>query len=248
MKRRLCLLNTRPLEQGLELNNAIELIGWQAVHWPALIILPKPSIWLKKMPDLALINTAIFISPNAVHFYFKTLADNQIIWPDNIQVIALGQASARALSEYNIQSTCLPMLADSEHLLQLAALSNVHNHVIMIVKGEGGRDLIEQTLSDRGANIYTVDVYRRTAPHAISSELMDLWQKDAIDLILFTSQQSIQNLWCLLSKNAQDWVRRTPCLVISPRLADIASNYGIKCIIQTTWANMINTIKEFPHG
>ena len=245
MKQQKCLLNTRPLDQGLALNQSIEILGWRAVHWPALIIEPKPSTWLNTMPDLALIHTAIFISPNAVHFYFKTLAQNKILWPDKIQSFALGPASSKALSEYNVASTCIPMLADSEHLLRLESLINVSNRGIMIVKGEGGRDLIERTLLSRKAKIYNVDVYVRTAPRALSDELIDLWQKDAIDLILFTSQQSMQNLWFLLGKTAKEWMRHTPCLVISPRLAKIASTYGIQCIIQTTWPNMLNSIKEF---
>ncbi len=242
-----CLLNTRPLEQGIALNKSIEDIGWHAVHWPALIIQPTPEIWINAMPQLDLIQTAIFISPNAVHFFFKTLQQNNHSWPEKIQTLALGLASADALRGYNINSTCIPMMADSENLLDMPELKNVSSRQILLIKGVGGRELIEVSLAASGANIHKLDVYQRAAPTEISDELMHLWKKDAIDLILFTSQQSMQNLWCLLEEPARIWMCRTPCLVISPRLAAAAKSYGVHSVIQTTWPNMINTIKEFTH-
>ena len=240
-----CLLNTRPLEQGIALNKLIQEIGWNAVHWPALIIQPMPEIWINDMPQLDLIHTAIFISPNAVHFFCKTLQRNHLEWPKTIQSLALGPASADALRAYNVNSTCIPITADSENLLEMPELQNVSSRQILLIKGVGGRDLIESSLTNQGAKIYKLDVYQRVAPTVLSDELMHLWKKDAIDLILFTSQQSMQNLWCLLEEPERIWMCRTPCLVISPRLATAAKSYGFHSIIQTTWPNMINTIKEF---
>lgn len=238
------ILNTRPLEQGLLLTDAILAAGGIPIILPALSIEPIPETWLKKLPDLNSIHQALFISPNAVKYFFETLKNYQITWPTTIEVIAIGNASAKILTQWGVHTDGLPAIADSEHLLQLKSLQHVADKSILLVKGEGGRTEIANTLRSRGAQLISVSVYRRTLPKTSPQRLQSLWQDDAVDIILFTSQQAIHNIFALFGEDARDWLCSKSCIVVSERLAEIARSLGIHNIIVSRYDKIMKTLAE----
>lgn len=223
------VLNTRPEAQGQALNQTIQRAGGQAIHCPTLTISPTLAThWLPLLPPLLIVQYAIFTSVNAVHYFFDGLENNAMAWSNQITVIAIGKSTEKALKSRNRVVHFIPAKADSEHLLALPALQQIKNNTVLLIKGEGGRGLIPETLAARGANLISVNVYRRTIPELNSNELAHLWQNDAIDIIVFTSQEAMHNLFVLLGKEATEWLQQKPCLVISPRLAKEAAILGIK--------------------
>ena len=124
------VLNTRPLHQSEKLDMAIRSAGGISINMPALTISPTPIDWLNNMPELITVMHAIFISANAVNYYFSALQEAQISFPTSISVIAVGRATAAALSQQGIVVHHVPDVADSEHLLELDALQNVHHQKI----------------------------------------------------------------------------------------------------------------------
>lgn len=236
------VLNTRPLEQGLSLNQAIEQAGGHAIHCPALVIEASDQSWLSLQPVLTEVKQAIFISANAVNYYFTALTNRQVIWPSTIQVIAVGQATAAALKKWGIQTVTTPEIADSEHLLALPSLQTISEEKILLIKGEGGRPLLEETLLSRGAELVVLAVYQRNPPLFAQDEIHSLWHNDAVDIILFTSQQAMQNIFALCSEDAQTWLCTKPCLVVSERLAKAASLLGIKTVIVSSPETIVKTL------
>lgn len=242
------VLNTRPLEQGQHLSRAIHEAGGISLDFPSIAIEPTPTDWLKILPNLTNVHYAIFISANAVQFFYKTLKQYQLKWPAFIKTIAIGQASAAQLANYNVPVNYIPLVADSEHLLQISALQDVEHQTFLLIKGVGGRTTIRDTLLQRGANVVTLDVYRRTFPHVSSEIIYSLWHDKTVDIILFTSQQAIQNLFTLLGKDAHAWLCKTPCLVISARLAKEASQLGMQKIIICNYETVLATLEQYNKG
>ncbi|WBV63367.1 uroporphyrinogen-III synthase [Legionella pneumophila 130b] len=99
------------------------------------------------------VNQAIFVSTNAVRYFMMELASKNINWPNSIRVTAIGKGTSRVLNEFNIQVSDVPELPDSEHLLTLNSLQQIRNQTILLVKGEGGRQLIEEYLMLKGAKL-----------------------------------------------------------------------------------------------
>lgn len=244
----LCVLNTRPQEQGQALNQAIEAAGGRVIHVPTLVLEPVPAeTWLPNMPDLNNMNHAIFISANAVHAFFKTWHEHNIPWPKHISTFAIGQATATALAKHGVQNITTPCIEDSEHLLQCAALLNVKQHQILLVKGEQGRKTLAQTLRARGAMIYPLSVYRRVLPNHDITTLRSLWQTPLIELILYTSEQSMHHLWTMVGSEGRAWLCQTPSLVISPRLANLAVARGLTRVIHAPYSHLMQTLKELAY-
>lgn len=242
------ILNTRPRAQGKLLTHAIHLAGGICLELPALTISAPSRPWLKALPNLHTIDQAIFISANAVNYFFNMLEQHHMTWPPSIRMIAIGDATAAAISERKCLVHQIPKIPNSEHLLQLAALQQINNLNILLIKGEGGRLLIAKTLASRGAHVTSLSVYRRRLPNISARKINSLWQDDCVDTILFTSQQTMHNLFTLFGKEALPWLRSKPCFVISQRLADTAAALGIETIITCSYDKLLNALAHFKKG
>lgn len=243
--RGLRILNTRPLERGQALHQAICDVGGVSIDLPALAIEPTANNWLKNLPNLENINQAIFISTNAVTHFYSTIEQQRLAWPTTIKTTAIGSTTAATLAKWQIPVDHVPSIADSEHLLQLNPLQQVKNQTILLVKGEGGRMDITKTLLARGANLISVSVYRSTLPNTEQKFIHSLWHDDQVDIILFTSQQAMQNIFTLFGEAAHAWLCNKPCLVISERLAKAAFILGMQTIIVSRYDTILNTLEHY---
>lgn len=232
------ILNTRPQGQNKGLSQAIQDIGAIPIECPAIAIEPVEDNWTENLGDLSRVGHAIFISTNAVHYFFDGLEARHVDWPTSIRVIAIGKATADALALRKIPVDGVPLSASSEYLLDLELLQNVENQTVMIVKGENGRDLLADTLKMRGAVVLPIAVYRRVVPATNQQYIQSLWHDDAIDVIVFTSEEAMHNLFCLFGKGAHAWLQSKICLVKSERLATIAARFGLKKIVVSTDDNL----------
>lgn len=242
------VLNTRPSKQGTALSQSIRAAGGLPIDLPALLIEPTPNEWLTHLPPLASIKHALFISANAVDYFFAHLKRSiNAPWPNSIQVIAMGEATAAALDKHGIPVHQVPTISDSEHLLTLDALQQIRDKTVLLVKGIGGRTLITETLRARGAHLISLDVYQSRPPQFNRAEINSLWQDDAVDIILFTSEQAMQHILAAFVGKGLSWLRNKPCLVISERLAKAAALFGIKTIILSHHDAILTDLKGFNH-
>lgn len=230
------ILNTRPLEQALTLNQAITQAGGIPISLPALTIEPINTTWVDSYSDLSRFDQAIFISANAVKYCLLSLKQAHII------ITAIGQASANALRSKQLVVHYIPNQSTSESLLSMAHLQDIANQKILLVKGEGGRTLIEDTLVARGSQVTPLIVYRRTLPSYNQKTIEELWQDDALDIILFTSQQSMHNVFTFFGAAAKSWLCNKPCLVISERLEQLAYLAGMQTVYKSKPETIIDTL------
>lgn len=242
------VLNTRPTGQAESLSVAIRKANGVSIELPTILIEPTSNEWISHLPNLSTIKHAIFISVNAVNYFFKELKKRHIQWNQNINVSAVGNATANALKVLNIDVHHVPPHANSEDLLQLGALKKVKNQRILLVKGEGGRVLIEDTLLERGANVIDLLVYRRVLPKIHLQDIHSLWREDQVDIILFTSQLAMSNIFTLFGEPARSWLCMKPCLVISKRLAKEASLLGMQTIFVSSYNSIVNDLIHYQQG
>jgi len=85
-------------------------------------------------------------------------------------------------------------------------------------------------------------------PIANSEQIHSLWHNRAVDIILFTSQQAINNTFLLFGDDKQAWLRSIPCIVISERLAKEAALLGMQTIIISSPETILNKLHEFNQG
>ena len=238
------ILNPRPQHQAQELSHMIQTAGGIAVELPTIEIQGLALDWLNALPTLSKLQTAIFLSPNAVIHFFAGLKTQSITWPADLPCIAMGQGTAATLAAQKVIQITTPNIADSEHLLALPALQNIKDQSILLISGEQGRSLVSNTVLSRGAKLINLVVYRRTRPMISPKLTHALWENDGIDILVMLSQEAIENLFALFEEDAKNWLQSKPWVVISPRLVEIAKNYQVKKVILATYDHMVTTLKE----
>ena len=187
---------TRPVHQATTLAALIEQQGGTAILFPVIEITPADvsqnlDAVLNKLDQTDL---AIFVSANAVNFAWQRLGEKSG-FPAALQIAAVGAATASALDAIGRKPDIVPQQKfNSEALLAEPALSDVANKNIVIFRGDGGRELLAQTLRERGASVSYAQVYRRSMPSLDVSPLIDSLQAKQVDAIIVTSDQGLQHL------------------------------------------------------
>ena len=220
------VLITRPALQAKDLAAQTQYYGGVAVHFPTLEIIAikntkKVLLGIKKLKEYDFV---IFISPNSVFNIAKSIQSIWPFWPGNTKAFATGPGTASALKQCGLPGDLYPEKDfNGAGLLNLAALQDINQKKILIVKGEGGRYYLIKGLKNRGALIDNLNVYKRQLPKI---DKIDIPNQESIDIIICTSHSGLKNLVSLLYPYWQDILFKKQLLVISSRLADSAKKLG----------------------
>lgn len=223
------VLVTRPAHQSAPLCELIERSHGRPVRFPTLEILgpPDPEAIRRQLADIGPGELLIFISANAAEFAYPLLPDTL---PLDLSIAAIGAATARALRDLGLEPTLVPNGSfDTEGLLALPELKAVNGRRIHIIRGNGGRPTLGDTLGARGAAVDYVEVYRRDLPQRNPDNLIDGWAQ-MIDVVTVTSAAILDNLFTLLGEKGAPRVRQTPLVVVSERVAEHAAGLGCESI------------------
>ncbi len=222
------ILVTRPAHQASALIEQIEAAGGRALPFPTIEILPplNPQPADRIFQQLSTYDIAIFISANAARIGVERIRQQGEI-PQRLQIAAVGKATAAALQQLGVEVAILPQQRfDSEGLLATPALQAVAGKQILIVRGEGGRELLAETLRSRGASVTYAEAYRRALPQTDPAPLLQAWADTEIDAAVITSNQSLDNLITLVGEAGYPYLLETPLVVISQRTAEVAVERG----------------------
>jgi len=219
---------TRPAHQAEGLCRRLAREGAEVIRFPVMEIAePQDKTHLIALIDsLADFDLAIFISPNAVNRAIP-LIDSRVEFPPDLLVAAVGQGSARALEKIGRPADIFPDQSfNSEALLALPELCEVEHKKIVIFRGEGGRELLANTLKERGAEVVYAECYRRIIPQFEISLLLNHWERDEIHIILVTSNEGLQNLYEMVAGPGRNNLLHTRLVVISQRMYALATKLG----------------------
>ncbi len=222
----LVVLVTRPAAQSAALAERIRDLGGAAHVLPAIDI-------RKRVASVAgTYELVIFSSVNAVEHGAML-----IVRSAQTQIAAIGKATAAALRALDFSVDIVPEHSfTSEALLTHPQLSLPPRARILIVRGSGGRDTMQQTFLERGFTVDLLDVYERVLPQidAAQRDAIELtWAGDGIDVVTATSVETLRNLQSLLSESGRALLRSTALIVPSARVAVAATEMGLHgdCIV-----------------
>ncbi len=228
------VLVTRPAGQGGALCAALEEAGYPAHHLPLLALAPLPQLsppQRRLVQELDRFAHVVFISGNAVRFSLEWIRDFWPQLPAGLKWYAVGAATARLLAQHGVEVFEPGGEMTSEALLALPQLKEVAGQRILIVKGEGGRHILRDTLADRGAQVAELACYRRLRPDYRPGELAARLREWAIGVVMLSSGEGLEHLLALLSPEESIRFRAITLLVPSERVADMAGRAGWERII-----------------
>ncbi|GBE08153.1 uroporphyrinogen-III synthase [bacterium BMS3Bbin11] len=223
------LVVTRPIGQANKLIDILENAGATVVHFPVIKItaIPEQERLLELAKQLNMYDIAIFISRNAA--IYGTALLQQAGWPQNTQIAAIGNGTAQQLRTLGYSTNIVSSTtANSEGLLAEPAMHSVKGKRILIIRGNGGRGKLAETLCLRGAQIDYFECYERSRPQANTKILSRLWDRNSLNGIILTSAEGLKNLYQMVNKNDLPRLNTTPLYVISSTMVELCGKLGYK--------------------
>ncbi|TVO76903.1 uroporphyrinogen-III synthase [Sedimenticola selenatireducens] len=237
------VLVTRATHQAATLCRLIAAKDGLPLRFPTVEILdpPDPGAVTRQLEQFSRYDIAIFISPNAVLWGLKWAPDQEL--PEGVALAAVGKRTAQTLAESGYPVDVVPEESfDSEGLLETPELRDVQGKRILILRGNGGRELLGEELSKRGAVVDHVEVYQRACPTLEPDNLIYRWADD-VDVVTVTSNILLDNLFTLLGVEGRPLLLQTPMVVVSDRMRQHARELGCSQIILAPGADEQDLIK-----
>ncbi len=191
---------TRPQEQAASLVEPLEALGAEVLLAPTIRIEPRPlddevAVVLR---ELATYQLVVFTSANAVRVFAGYLArgTDDGGMPAGPVVAAVGPATAAALEKHGLACHLVPDEYVAEGLLdafeeQAAPVAGAR---VLIPCARDARDVLPETLRERGAQVDVLHIYDTVAAGELAVPAV---QVESADYITFTSASTAQRLAAL---------------------------------------------------
>lgn len=228
---------TRPPAQCAALVEAIRERGGDTLVLPLILIEPLLDTTEIRAVSARLddYDMAFFVSPNAVIHGLAAMRRLRA-WPAHLTVATVGEGSRRVLEQSGFDRVVAPEAgSDSEAVLALPefAAPGVTGKKVVIFRGNGGRDLLGDTLRARGAEVSYVSCYRRKSPSGGVDVLVDAFKAGALDALTLTSSEAADNLARLLGPEHLASLAEVPVFVPHERIARRCEGLGFRQVIRT---------------
>ncbi len=236
------ILVTRPQEQAEKWAQQLQCLGATVSCQPVIDIVPiddregRQRI-IDRILSFSEYQKAIFISQNAVRYGMQWLDKYWPQLPIGIDFFAIGQATAQQLqAALDVMGGATLYMAEqamnSEALLSHPQLQLLADQKILIFRGCGGRTLLADELSLRGAKVDYCELYQRqrtaTVPQTLAREYRGTVKQP---ITTVHSGESLQNLCDIIAKDDLHWLQQQPLLVPGDRVAKEAGAAGFKAVI-----------------
>lgn len=247
------LLLTRPAEDCAALAQTLAAQGIASHCMPLLAIeaLDEAPEQRAVFAELQRYCAVIVVSKPAARIGLQLLARHAVSAPD-LPWFSVGAATAAVLAEQGLRVHFPDAGDDSEALLALPALQQAVAAApaprVLILRGEGGRELLAERLRDQGVSVDYLSLYRRVLPQYAAGELSRRVYAEHLNGLVVSSGQGFEHL---LQLAGDDWtaLARLPLFVPSPRVAEQARAAGAQIVVDCRGASAVAlqaALEQFP--
>jgi uroporphyrinogen III methyltransferase/synthase len=217
-----------------------------------------PTIKVEPVEDTASLDAAlkslsnydwvVFASVNGVAQAFNRLRDLEMDARafSGARVCAIGSATAAALGERGIIADYVPQTAVSEAIVAGLGETELAGKSVLLLRAEVGRDVLLGGLSERGARVDDVAVYRTVVPEESREAIQDLVSGGKLDVVTFTSSSTVTNLIALLGGDVAP-LKGVKLACIGPITAQTAMDAGLEVDVvarKSTTAGLVDALVE----
>ncbi|SDM78485.1 uroporphyrinogen-III synthase [Pseudomonas antarctica] len=231
------VLLTRPAEESMALAATLSEAGIFSSILPLLDIEAVPVTGEQQavFRDLGRYSAVIVVSKPAARLALHQL-DRP--WP-HLPWFSVGAATAQVLAGHGLKVYYPQTGDDSEALLALPALREAiagPRARVLILRGEGGRELLAERLREQGASVDYLELYRRLLPAYGPGALIQRIQLERLNGVVVSSGQGFLHLQALAG---EDWsqVAQLPLFVPSPRVYEMARAAGAVNVVDCRGAS-----------
>ncbi|MEW6500624.1 MAG: uroporphyrinogen-III C-methyltransferase [Thermodesulfobacteriota bacterium] len=233
------ILVTRTREQASELVHRLEDLGADCLEGSTIALVP-PDCWTpldQELNRLAGYDWLLFTSINTIKFFFQRLTelglDARHLKGPKIGVV--GTATADILQAHGIKADLIPAEFTGEGLAAALIAQGMTGKKVLLPRAAKAREVLPESLTEAGAEVVTVPVYRNVQP-ADYAEVKKALEDKEIDCITFTSSSTVINflemLQCADEAEQERLLAGVKIAVIGPITAKTAQQNGMTIHIQ----------------
>jgi uroporphyrinogen III methyltransferase/synthase len=198
------ILVTRSAGQSSHFTQLLVSSGANVIEMPALEIGP-PSSWEDLDNAIARISEfdwLILTSTNGVDYFFERLIaqDKDARTLAKVKIAVVGEKTAQSLKQRCFQPDFIPPNFVADSLAENFPEELTGKKILFPRVESGGRDVLVQELTTKGAEIIEVAAYQSYCPTTISPSAVLALQSGTVDVITFASSKTVQ-FFCQLAQN-----------------------------------------------
>jgi uroporphyrinogen III methyltransferase / synthase len=246
------ILITRSVSQATDFRLGLEAQGATVLEMAALEIVP-PSTWEpldQAIAQLATFDWLILTSANGVQFFMERLQaqgkDARAL--AGVKIAVVGRKTAASLQQWGLSPDFIPpnYIADAlvETFPRTESSSPESSHpespgldrldglrCLFPRVESGGREVLVQALTEKGAGIVEVPAYQSRCPQVAEAEVLTAIAQRAIDVITFASSKTVDHFWEILGRSPlppcsfRDW----PSALRDVKIASIGPQTSQTC-------------------
>ncbi|MEL6578943.1 MAG: uroporphyrinogen-III C-methyltransferase [Cyanobacteria bacterium J06621_12] len=202
------VLVTRAAEQSSKFSALLQQQGATVIEMPALVITP-PSDWTaldQAIANLAQFHWLILTSANGVNYFCDRLYqlgyDTRALGKTKIAVV--GRKTAAALQDRKLNPDFIPPNYVADSLVEHFPTGLAEQKVLFPRVESGGRAVLVQELTHKGAEVVEVAAYQSTCPAKIDKLAWQSLKQKQIDIITFASSKTVKNFKQLLQQQSSE--------------------------------------------
>lgn len=182
------VLVTRPEGQQHALVTALRAAGFHVSQQSAVCVEPLDLMPAarQRLVDVDQYHAVFFVSTNAARLALDTLGSWWPQWPVGVNWLAVGPATAEVLAAAGLPVAMPASGFDTEATLELDCLQQLQDKRVLICRGNDGRELMAETLQQRGAQVDVLPLYQRRCNATFQ------WPAEPVDVVMITSLQGWQ--------------------------------------------------------
>lgn len=224
------VLVTRSSNRSEGLSSRLRSFGAEVIESP-LIRIDPPSDWQPldtALAELESFDWLVFTSGNAAEFAFNRLAKQDGILPKQTRVAAVGKVTVRRIEELGHSVAFHPKRYDADSLIAgLAGKHDLTGSRVLVLCGELAGSEVPDRLAELGASVTTAIVYRTILTGSLPTDILELLQRQALQVITFTSSSAVTSFIQSVRKLPADCLGGVTVACIGPVTARTALESGI---------------------
>lgn len=220
-----CLVLMRPpLAATADIDCCIRY-GWQPILLEYLQLQTQSAALNRLSGQSQSQNIIFWVSPSAVH-----IAANYVSRSDKLIHVAVGAATASALSGYGFKQIVYPENGhDSEAVLHLPVWQQ-RKGKLLLIRGIGGRDWLIKQLHQLGWQIEVAEVYQRNPVPINWSVISTQAEQGNLKAVYMTTTAAVQAWFTQLPPDLYAVSKSLLYLVHHPRIDAALTGYGVKTL------------------
>jgi len=220
---------TRARAQASGFLTNLQELGAETIEFPTIETV-DPESWDsldKGVSNAGDYQWLIFTSANSVKYLLKRLRQTGRDIRDlaGPKVCAIGKKTAEAVEELGIKVSLVPDEYRAEGILD--AIGEVKGLKILIPRAAEAREILPETLKERGAEVDVVTAYRTIKAGTKKDDLLKSIREGDVDMVTFTSSSTVSNFAGMFEKDELEEVKKILKVAsIGPITSETATKFG----------------------